>query len=128
MEQDEGEGDIKAWREAVRDRVLRSTEAALAILHINTAPNMPRNVHQEESLEQLISVTKFHLENNIYPEFDPVYRAGTKGECYAVCCDEVFNCWVWQRVELCPGRRDGKAAVTVPVRMCRQCTGSWWRW
>ena len=61
----------------MRERVLRSTEAALAILHMNTAPNMPKNVHQEESLEQLITVTKFHLENNIY---DPVYRAGTKGQ------------------------------------------------
>ena len=41
---------------------------------------MPKNVHQEESLEQLIAVIKFHLDNNIYPEFDPVYRAGTKGK------------------------------------------------
>ena len=63
-----------------RERVLRSADAALVILHINTAPNMAKNVHQEESLEQLIAVTKFHLENNIYPEFDPVYRAGTKGQ------------------------------------------------
>ena len=60
--------------------MLRSTDAALAILHINTAPNMPKNVHLEESLEQLIAVTRFHLENNVYPEFDPVYRAGTKGQ------------------------------------------------
>jgi cohesin loading factor subunit SCC2 len=75
---EEGEGDVRTWREAIRERVLRSLDAALAILHINTAPNMPKNVHQEESLEQIISVTKFHLENNIYPEFDPVYRAGTK--------------------------------------------------
>ncbi|CAI8012870.1 Nipped-B-like protein A [Geodia barretti] len=75
---EEGEGDVRTWREAIRERVLRSLDAALAVLHINTAPNMPKNVHQEESLEQIISVTKFHLENNIYPEFDPVYRAGTK--------------------------------------------------
>ena len=71
---------MRTWREAIRERVLRSLDAALAVLHINTAPNMPKNVHQEESLEQIISVTKFHLENNIYPEFDPVYRAGTKGK------------------------------------------------
>lgn len=78
--QDDGGGDAGAWREAARERVLRSMDAALAILHINTAPNMPKNVHQEESLEQLLTVTRFHLENNVYPEFDPVYRAGTKGQ------------------------------------------------
>lgn len=79
--QDDGVGDAGTWREATRERVLRSMDAALAILHINTAPNMPKNVHQEESLEQLLTVARFHLENNIYPEFDPVYRAGTKGQC-----------------------------------------------
>lgn len=77
--QEDLEGDPRAWRESVRERILRSIDAALVILHINTAPNMPKNVHLEESLEQVVSVTKFLLENNIYPEFDAVYRAGRKG-------------------------------------------------
>ena len=40
---------------------------------------MPTHVHLEESIDQVISHAKYHLENNIYPEFDPVYRAETKG-------------------------------------------------
>ena len=63
-----------------RERVLRSLDAGLVTLHIVTAPNMPTNVHVEESIDQLISHTKYQLENNIYPEFDPVYRAETKGD------------------------------------------------
>lgn len=50
------------------------------VLHITTAPNMPQKVHLEEAIEQLISLTKFHLEANIYPEFDPVYRVESKGK------------------------------------------------
>ena len=121
--QDEGEGDVRSWREIIRERILRSLDAALAILHINTAPNMPKNVHQEESLEQLIAVTKFHLENNIYPEFDPVYRAGTKGEEYCGVISTQRVIW-YQRVEPSLGRRGGKVVVTVPAEMFRQCTGS----
>lgn len=49
------------------------------ILHIATAPNMPQNVLLEEAIEQVIALTKFHLETNIYPEFDPVYRVESKG-------------------------------------------------
>ena len=40
---------------------------------------MPQNVRLEESIEQVISMTKFHLDNNVYPQFDPVYRAENKG-------------------------------------------------
>ena len=78
--------ESKVWREIARERILRSLDAGLVILHITTAPNMPKNVHLEESIDQLISHTKYHLENNIYPEFDPVYRAETKGNnrCYFV--------------------------------------------
>ncbi len=62
-----------------RERILRSLDAGLVILHITTAYNMSNHVHIEESIDQLIANTKYHLENNIYPEFDPVYRAESKG-------------------------------------------------
>lgn len=41
---------------------------------------MPSAVRLEESIEQVINHASYHLNNNIYPEFDPVYRGETKGE------------------------------------------------
>lgn len=40
---------------------------------------MPTQVYLEESIDQVISHTGYHLQNNIYPEFDPVYRIENKG-------------------------------------------------
>ena len=77
--QDEMDCDPKVWRDIAKERILRSADAALIVLHITTAPNMPKNVHLEESVEQIITLTKYHLETNIYPQFDPVYRAENKG-------------------------------------------------
>ena len=74
------EGDTKMWRELARDRILRSADSALVILHIITAPDMPKKVHLEESVDQVLALTKFHLDNNVYPQFDPVYRAENKGQ------------------------------------------------
>lgn len=73
------EAEPRVWRELAKERILRSIDAAQVILHITTAPNMPKNVYLEESIEQIISMTKFHLDNNVYPQFDPVYRAENKG-------------------------------------------------
>ena len=73
------EGDIKAWRESARDRILRSADSALVILHVITSPKMPKKVHLEESVDQVLALTKFHLDKNVYPQFDPVYKAESKG-------------------------------------------------
>ncbi|XP_064386068.1 nipped-B-like protein isoform X2 [Halichondria panicea] len=71
----EGVGyEPRMWREHSRDRVLRSCDAAICILHVATTPHIPNNVLVEESIEQIITVTKYHLENNIYPQFDFVYK------------------------------------------------------
>ncbi len=76
----EGMGyDARVWREQSRDRLLRSCDAAMSILHVATTPHMPNNVLVEESIEQIITVTKYHLENNIYPQFDFVYKMEYKG-------------------------------------------------
>ena len=77
--QDDAEAEPRVWRELARERILRSVDASLVILHITTAPNMPKNVHLEESIEQIIAMTKFHLDHNVYPVFDPVYRIENKG-------------------------------------------------
>ena len=63
-----------------KERILRSLDASLIILHVTTAPKVSNEVQLEESIDQVISHTKYHLENNIYPEFDPVYRSDGKGE------------------------------------------------
>lgn len=76
--------DPKVWRDIAKERILRSADAALIVLHITTAPNMPKNVHLEETIEQIITLTKYHLETNIYPQFDPVYRAENKGMCFCM--------------------------------------------
>jgi len=34
----------------------------------------------EEAFESIINMTKFQLENNVYPEFDPVYRMDPSGK------------------------------------------------
>eukprot|EP00731_Ephydatia_muelleri_P018474 Em0011g514a len=75
---EDAEYDGSKGREQLRERILRSLDASLVILHIATAPNMPQNVLLEEAIEQVIALTKFHLETNIYPEFDPVYRVESK--------------------------------------------------
>ena len=68
-------------REIARERILRSLDASLIILHITTAPQMPVAVQLEESIDQVISHASYHLDHNIYPAFDPVYRGETKGVC-----------------------------------------------
>ena len=69
----------KSWRETARDRILCSLDAALVVLQVVTAPHMPKKVHMEESIDQILALTKFHLDNNVYPQFDPVYKAEKKG-------------------------------------------------
>ena len=72
--QDGWEAEPRVWRELVKERILRSSEAALVILHIVTAPNMPKNVLLEESIDQVITLAHYQLEHSVYPQFDGVYR------------------------------------------------------
>ena len=73
--QDGWEAEPRVWRELVKERILRSSEAALVILHIVTAPNMPKNVLLEESIDQVITLAHYQLEHSVYPQFDGVYRS-----------------------------------------------------
>lgn len=71
----------KLWKALKMDRVLRACEASLVILHITTAPGMPKQVYMEEVIERLVSFCRFQLENTIYPEYDPVYRVDPESKC-----------------------------------------------
>ena len=64
------------WRQVTVSRILRGLDAALVILHIGTAPRVSQQVHQDEAYERVVTLSRFHLETNIYPEFDPIYKAG----------------------------------------------------
>ena len=77
--------DAKSWREVAKERVLRSLDAGIVLLVIMTTPHMPTDVHLEESVDQLISLATYHLEHNIYPEYDPVYRHEAKGMGFGSC-------------------------------------------
>ena len=68
------------WKELGKERILRSCEATLVILFIATSPQVPKQVQMEEAFETIITMTKFQLENNVYPEFDPVYRVDPSGK------------------------------------------------
>ena len=35
---------------------------------------MPKQLYLEEVINRVISLTKFELKNNIFPEYDPLYR------------------------------------------------------
>ena len=67
---------MSLWRDMTISRILRGLDAALIILHIGTAPKVSQQVHQDEVYEQVVTMCRFHLETNVYPEFDPIYKAG----------------------------------------------------
>ena len=71
-----GSEDFAAWREMSIERILRGLDAALIILHIGTSPKISQCVHQDEAYDRVVAISRFHLETNVYPEFDPIYKAG----------------------------------------------------
>ena len=50
---------------AQQDTILLSLEACIASLHILAAPKMPKQVYQEELIDRLVALAKFHLVNNV---------------------------------------------------------------
>ncbi|XP_035699183.1 nipped-B-like protein isoform X3 [Branchiostoma floridae] len=69
-----GEEEQRLWRELTFERVIRSADSCLTALFITTSAKMPKQVFIEDTIERLVMYAKFHLQNTIYPEFDPVYR------------------------------------------------------
>jgi cohesin loading factor subunit SCC2 len=54
--------------------MVRAVESSLVVLNVLTSPNVPKQLYLEEVIERIIRLVKFHLQNNIFPEYDPVYR------------------------------------------------------
>lgn len=41
--------------------------------------HMPKAVYIEDVIERILQYTKFHLQNTLYPQYDPVYRVDPHG-------------------------------------------------
>ena len=59
---------------------------------MTTAQNMPKQVYLEEAIEHVATFCQNHLENIIFPEFDPIYRtANVKGIELIITLFELFS-------------------------------------
>lgn len=61
------------------ERVTKSADACLTALNIMTSARMPKAVYIEDVIERVLQYTKFHLQNTLYPQYDPVYRVDPHG-------------------------------------------------
>ena len=61
------------------ERVTKSADACLTALNIMTSGHMPKAVYIEDVIERVLQYTKFHLQNTLYPQYDPVYRVDPYG-------------------------------------------------
>ncbi|XP_043558830.1 nipped-B-like protein isoform X1 [Chiloscyllium plagiosum] len=75
----ETEDEEKLWRELILERVTKSADACLTALNVMTSPNMSKGVYIDDVIERVIQFTKFHLQNTLYPQYDPVYRIDPHG-------------------------------------------------
>ncbi|NXK00652.1 NIPBL protein, partial [Corythaixoides concolor] len=66
------EDEERLWRDLIMERVTKSADACLTAINIMTSPNMPKAVYIEDIIERVIQYTKFHLQNTLYPQYDPV--------------------------------------------------------
>ncbi|XP_013913401.1 PREDICTED: nipped-B-like protein isoform X3 [Thamnophis sirtalis] len=73
------EDEERLWRDLIMERVTKSADACLTAINIMTSPHMPKAVYIEDVIERVIQYTKFHLQNTIYPQYDPVYRLDPHG-------------------------------------------------
>ena len=73
------EEEERLWRDLIMERVTKSADACLTTINIMTSPNMPKAVYIEDVIERVIQYTKFHLQNTLYPQYDPVYRVDPHG-------------------------------------------------
>uniref|UniRef100_A0A8U7ND06 Nipped-B protein n=1 Tax=Corvus moneduloides TaxID=1196302 RepID=A0A8U7ND06_CORMO len=73
------EDEERLWRDLIMERVTKSADACLTAINIMTSPNMPKAVYIEDIIERVIQYTKFHSQNTLYPQYDPVYRVDPHG-------------------------------------------------
>ena len=55
-------------------------DSALTALNLMTSKDMPKQVYLEDVIERIILFGKFHLQNTIFPEYDPVYKIDPKSK------------------------------------------------
>ncbi|KAH0627889.1 hypothetical protein JD844_008441 [Phrynosoma platyrhinos] len=79
MDRNDTEDEERLWRDLIMERVTKSADACLTAINIMTSPNMPKAVYIEDVIERVIQYTKFHLQNTLYPQYDPVYRLDPHG-------------------------------------------------
>ncbi|XP_068608687.1 nipped-B-like protein B [Brachionichthys hirsutus] len=70
----------RLWRDLIMERVTKSADACLTALNIMTSPRMPQAVYIEDVIERVLQYTKFHLQNTLYPQYDPAYRPDPRGD------------------------------------------------
>ncbi|XP_034398577.1 nipped-B-like protein A isoform X1 [Cyclopterus lumpus] len=75
----DAEDEEKLWRDLIMERVTQSADACLTALNIMTSGHMPKAVYIEDVIERVLQYTKFHLQNTLYPQYDPVYRVDHGG-------------------------------------------------
>ena len=75
----DGEDEERLWRDLIMERVTKSADACLTALNIMTSTHMPKAVYIEDVIERVLQYTKFHLQNTLYPQYDPVYRIDPHG-------------------------------------------------
>jgi len=81
----DGEDEERLWRDLIMERVTKSADACLTALHIMTSVHMPKAVYIEDVIERVLQYTKFHLQNTLYPQYDPVYRVDPHGGTTRLC-------------------------------------------
>ncbi|XP_069483246.1 nipped-B-like protein isoform X4 [Ambystoma mexicanum] len=79
LNNNDSEDEDKLWRDLIMERVTKSADACLTAINIMTSPSMPKAVYIEDVIERIIQYTKFHLQNTLYPQYDPVYRVDHHG-------------------------------------------------
>ncbi|XP_057687450.1 nipped-B-like protein A isoform X1 [Corythoichthys intestinalis] len=75
----DGEDEERLWRDLIMERVTKSADACLTALNIMTSAHMPKAVYIEDVIERVLQYTKFHLQNTLYPQYDPVYKVDPHG-------------------------------------------------
>uniref|UniRef100_A0A3Q2WKF8 Nipped-B protein n=1 Tax=Haplochromis burtoni TaxID=8153 RepID=A0A3Q2WKF8_HAPBU len=75
----DAEDEERLWRDLIMERVTKSADACLTALNIMTSSHMPKAVYIEDVIERVLQYTKFHLQNTLYPQYDPVYRVDPHG-------------------------------------------------
>nr|XP_057926461.1 nipped-B-like protein A isoform X3 [Doryrhamphus excisus] len=75
----EAEDEERLWRDLIMERVTKSADACLTALNVMTSAHMPKAVYIEDVIERVLQYTKFHLQNTLYPQYDPVYRVDPHG-------------------------------------------------